>query len=80
VLRYLTLTRRKVTSKGRLLQATGVSEADLDQILLALISAGQVVQLRHRTGVGYAAVQDGERSVTTATFQLSLFGQEAAAE
>ena len=75
LLRYLQRHRRRVTSKGLLLQALPAEERVLDQALTALIAAGQVAEHAHRTGVGYApAPQDGSREEGS-NFQLSLFGQ-----
>ncbi len=76
LLRYLEFKRGKVVSKGKLLQALGVREADLDRALIALIAGGWIVQRSQRTGVGYSLVRTGEPTPPEGVFQLSLFGQE----
>jgi len=75
LLRYLRRHRRRVTSKGLLLQALPAEEWAIDQALATLIAAGQVAEHGHRTGVGYAPAAPDGTSDGGGSFQLSLFGQ-----
>ena len=75
LLRYLRRHRRRVTSKGLLLQALPAEEWAIDQALAMLIAAGQVAEHGHRTGVGYAPATPDGANEGGGSFQLSLFGQ-----
>ena len=75
LLRYLRRHRRRVTSKGLLLQALPAEEWAIDQALAALIAAGQVTEHAHRTGAGYAPAAPDGAADGGGSFQLSLFGR-----
>ena len=75
LLRYLRRHRRRVTSKGLLLQALPAEEWAIDQALAALIATGLVTEHAHHTGAGYAPAALDRAADGGGSFQLSLFGQ-----